>query len=158
MRAVESRLQGLEERIMREQATMRTDFGKQLADLDANTKRDAQALGERLVAERTKRTEDLKSLSSEIKEILRSLEKRHVKLEELTTLSDAEIRDQILQQSRAINNEIDRLSQRVTADLNREVASLRNDKTDVSAIVSVFSDMATRLSGESKPPAKATRS
>ena len=158
MRAVESRLQGLEERIMREQATMRTDFGKQLADLDANTKRDAQALGERLVAERTKRTEDLKSLSSEIKEILRSLEKRHVKLEELTTLADAEIRVQILQQSRAINNEIDRLSQRVTSDLNREVASLRNDKTDVSAIVSVFSDMATRLSGESKPPAKTTRS
>ena len=158
MRAVESRLQGLEERIMREQAAMRTDFGKQLADLDANAKRDAQTLGERLVAERTKRTEDLKALSSEIKEILRSLEKRHVKLEELTTLSDAEIRDQILQQSRAINNEIERLSQRVTSDLNREVASLRNDKTDVSAIVSVFSDMATRLAGESKPPAKTTRS
>ena len=158
MRAVESRLQGLEERIMREQATMRTDFVKQLADLDASAKRDAQTLGERLVAERTKRTEDLKALSSEIKEILRSLEKRHVKLEELTTLSDAEIRDQILQQSRAINNEIERLSQRVTADLNREVASLRNDKTDVSAIVSVFSDMATRLAGESKPPAKTTRS
>ena len=158
MRAVESRLQGLEERIMREQATMRTDFGKQLADLDASSKRDAQTLGERLVAERTKRTEDLKALSSEIKEILRSLEKRHVKLEELTNLSDAEIRDQILQQSRAINNEIERLSQRVTSDLNREVTSLRNDKTDVSAIVSVFSDMATRLSGESKPPAKATRS
>src|SRR5262249_18282330 len=105
MRAVESRLQGLEERIMREQATIRTDFNKQLADLDANTKKEAQSLGERLVAERTKRTEDLKSLSAEIKEILRSLEKRHVKLEELTTLSDAEIRDQILQQSRAINNE-----------------------------------------------------
>jgi hypothetical protein len=46
----------------------------------------------------------------------------------------------------------------VTADLNREVASLRHDKTDVSALVSVFSDMATRLSGESRPPAKATRS
>jgi predicted nucleic acid-binding Zn-ribbon protein len=158
MRAVESRLQGLEERIMREQATMRTDFGKQLADLDASAKRDSQTLGERLVAERTKRTEELKALSSEIKEILRSLEKRHVKLEELTTLSDAEIRDQILQQSRAISNEIERLSQRVTTDLNREVASLRNDKTDVSAIVSVFSDMATRLAGESKPPAKTTRS
>ena len=158
MRAVESRLQGLEERIMREQASMRTDFAKQLADLDASAKRDAQTLGERLAAERAKRTEELKALSSELKEALRSLEKRHVKLEELTTLSDAEIRDQILQQSRAITAEIERLSQRVTADLNREVASLRNDKTDVSAIVSVFSDMATRLAGESRPPAKATRS
>jgi len=158
MRAVESRLQGLEERIMREQTTMRTDFTKQLADLDASAKRDAQTLNERLVAERTKRTEELKALSTELKEVLRSLEKRHVKLEELTTMSDAEIRDQILQQSHAISNEIERLSQRVTTDLNREVAGLRNDKADVSAIVSVFSDMATRLSGESRPQPKPARS
>ena len=158
MRAVESRLQGLEERIMREQAAMRTDFNKQLADLDANAKRDAQTLNDRLGAERTKRTEELKALSAEIKEVLRSLEKRHVKLEELSGLADAEIRDQILQQSRAISAEIERLSQRVTADLNREVASLRNDKTDVFALVSVFSDMATRIAGESRPPAKPARS
>jgi hypothetical protein len=158
MRAVESRLQGLEERIMREQATMRSDFNKQLADFDASAKRDAQTLGERIVAERTKRTDELKALSAEIKEILRSLEKRHVKLEELSGLADAEIRDQILQQSRAITAEIERLSQRVTADLNREVASLRNDKTDVSALVSVFNDMATRIAGESRPPAKQARS
>lgn len=158
MRAVESRLQGLEERIMREQATMRSDFNKQLADLDASAKRDAQTLNERLAAERTKRTDDLKALSAELKEILRSLEKRHVKLEELSGLADAEIRDQILQQSRAISNEIERLSQRVTTDLNREVAALRNDKTDVSAIVSVFSDMATRLAGESRPQPKPARS
>jgi hypothetical protein len=158
MRAVESRLQGLEERVMREQATLRSDFDKQLADLDASAKRDAQTLNERLAAERTKRAEDLKALSTELKEILRSLEKRHVKLEELSGLADAEIRDQILQQSRAIGNEIERLSQRVTADLNREVASLRNDKTDVSAIVSVFSDMATRLAGESRAQPKPARS
>ena len=158
MRAVESRLQGLEERLMREQATMRTDFSKQLADLDATAKRETQVLGERLAAERTKRTEDLKALSAEIKDALRSIEKRHVKLEELTGMADAEIRDNILQQSRALTAEIERLSQRVSADLNREVTSLRTDKADVSAIVSVFSDMATRLSGEPRQPAKPARS
>jgi len=158
MRAVESRLQGLEERIMREQATMRTDFSKQIADVDANAKRDAQTLGERLVAERTKRTEELKALSSELKEVLRSLEKRHVKLEELTGMADAEIRDHIMQQSRATTAEIERLSQRVTNDLNREVTALRTDKTDVSAIVSVFSEMATRLAGDPRAPAKTARS
>jgi len=158
MRAVESRLQGLEERLMREQAVIRSDFDKRLADLDASAKRDAQTLGDRLTAERTKRTEELKALSAEIKEILRSLEKRHVKLEELSGLADAEIRDQILQQSRAIGAEIERLSQRVSTDLNREVASLRNDKTDVSAIVGVFSDMATRLAGEPRPQPKPSRS
>jgi len=158
MRAVESRLQGLEERIMREQAAMRSDFNKRLADVDTTAKRDVQTLNDRLTAERTKRAEDLKALSAEIKEVLRSLEKRHVKLEELSGLADAEIRDHILQQSRAIGAEIERLSQRVSADLAREVASLRNDKTDVSALVGVFADMATRLAGESHPPAKPTRS
>jgi hypothetical protein len=158
MRAVESRLQGLEERIMREQATMRTDFSKQLADLDANAKREAQVLGERIAAERTKRAEDLKALASELKEGMRALEKRHVKLEELSGLADAEIRDQIMQQSRAISAELERLSQRITADLNREVTALRSDKTDVSAIVSVFSEMATRLGGEARPPVKNGRS
>ena len=158
MRAVESRLQGLEERIMREQAAMRSDFNKRLDDVDTTAKRDIHTLNDRLTAERTKRGEDLKTLSAELKEVLRSLEKRHVKLEELSGLADAEIRDHILQQSRAISAEIERLSQRVSADLAREVASLRNDKTDVSALVGVFSDMATRLAGESHPPAKPTRS
>jgi len=158
MRAVESRLQGLEERIMREQDAMRSDFNKRLADVDTTAKRDIQTLNDRLTTERTKRAEDLKTLSAELKEVLRSLEKRHVKLEELSGLADAEIRDHILQQSRAISAEIERLSQRVSADLAREVASLRNDKTDVSALVGVFSDMATRLAGESHPPAKPTRS
>jgi predicted nucleic acid-binding protein len=158
MRAVDSRLQGLEERLMREQATMRTDFSKQLADIDASAKRETQTLNERLVAERTKRTEELKALSSEIKEVLRSLEKRHVKLEELTGMADAEIRDHIMQQSRATTAEIEKLSQRITTDLNREVTALRTDKTDVSAIVSVFSEMATRLAGDPRAPAKTARS
>jgi hypothetical protein len=154
MRAVEARLQGLEERIMREQAAIRSELTKHLADVDASAKRDAQTLSERITAERTKRTEDLKALSSELKEILRALEKGHVKLEELTGIADAEIRDQILQQSRTTSAEIERLSQRVTTDLNREVASLRTDKADVSALVTVFTDMATRLGGDSRQPAK----
>ena len=158
MRAVESRLQGLEERLMREQASMRADFANQLAELDASARHEAEVLGERIVAERTKRTDDLKALSAELKEVLRALEKRHVKLEELSGMADAEIRDQIMQQSRAITAEIERLSQRVSSDLNREVTALRTDKTDVSAIVSVFSEMATRLGGDSRGAAKAARS
>lgn len=154
MRAVESRLQGLEERLMREQAAMRADFTKQLTDIDASAKREVEALAERLGAERTKRTDELKTLSSEMKELLRSLEKRHVKLEEIATLADAEIRDNILQQSRATAAEIERLSRRVTADLNREVTSLRTDKADVSALVNVFTDMAARLGGDSRQSAK----
>ena len=99
MRAVESRLQGMEERLRQEHEALRSDFTKQTESLDACIRSEAQILSERLAAERTKRTEELKALSAEIKEAIRALEKRHVKLEEPTSMADAEIRDHLLHQS-----------------------------------------------------------
>ena len=60
---------------------------------------EVQGLTERLSAERAKRTEELKSLAAEIKEAIRALEKRHVKLEEAANMADAALRDQLLLQS-----------------------------------------------------------
>ena len=100
MRAVETRLQGLEERLRQEHEALRADFARQVESLDAFIRSEAQALSERLAAERTKRTEEFKSLAAEIKEAIRALEKRHVKLEEAANLADAGLRDQLLLQSR----------------------------------------------------------
>ena len=145
MRAVEGRLQALEERLLHEQSQMRTDLGKQLASVEAEARRELQALSEALAADRVKRGEELKALGADLREALRSLEKRHVKLEELGGSADAELRDSILEQGRAVSAQIERLSQRLNADMSREVAGLRHDKADVSALVGVFSDMAARL-------------
>jgi hypothetical protein len=99
MRAVESRLQGLEERLRREHESLRADFAKQTESLDAFIRSEVHLLSERLAAERAKRAEELKSLGAEIKEVLRELEKRHVKLEEAANMADATLRDQLLLQS-----------------------------------------------------------
>jgi hypothetical protein len=147
MRAVEGRLQALEERLLHEQAQLRADLGKQLAGVEAEARRELQALADQLTAERTKRSEELKALGADLRDGLRGLEKRHVKLEEMGGAADAEIRDSILEQSRAVSAQIERLSQRITADLSREVTGLRHDKADVSALVGIFSDMAGRLGG-----------
>ena len=145
MRAVEGRLQALEERLMHEQAQLRGDLDRQLAALEEETRRELQALGEQLAADRAKRAEELKALGGELREALRGLEKRHVRLEEMGGAADAELRDSILEQSRAVSAQIERLSQRVTADLGREVAGLRHDKADVAALAGLFSDMSNRL-------------
>jgi len=145
MRAVEGRLQALEERLLHEQAQLRADFGKQLAGVEAEARRELQSLAEQVAADRIKRGEELKALGADLRDGLRSLEKRHVKLEEMGGAADAELRDSILEQSRAVSAQIERLSQRFAADLGREVAGLRHDKTDVSALVGIFSDMAGRL-------------
>jgi DNA anti-recombination protein RmuC len=145
MRAVEARLQALEERLLHEQAQMRADLGKQLAGLEAEAKRELQSLTEQLAADRVKRGEELKTLGADLRDGLRGLEKRHVKLEEMGGAADAELRDSILEQSRAVSAQIERLSQRFAADLNREATGLRHDKADVAALVGIFSDMAGRL-------------
>jgi hypothetical protein len=145
MRAVDGRLQALEERMLREQAQMHAAHTSQVAGLEADLRRELQSLGEQLALDRVKRSEELKSLGADLRDALRSLEKRHVKLEEMGGAADAELRDSILEQSRAVNAQIERLSQRIAADLSREVSGLRHDKADITSLVDVFSDMAGRL-------------
>lgn len=151
MRAVESRLQGLEERLRREQDTLRTDLGKRLGELDGFARHEFQALAERLAAERAKRTEELKSLGAELKEALRALEKRHAKLEDSTSMADAGLRDQLLLQAKAASAEVTKLSERITAELNRSHHELKSTKTDSATLAGLFTDLASRLS---TPPGK----
>ena len=132
MRAVESRLQGLEERLRGEHEALRADFVKQVESLDAFIRSEVQLLGERLAAERAKRTEELKSLAAEIKETIRALEKRHVKLEEATNLADAGLRDQLLLQA-----------ERAAAELSE----LRSTKTDSAVLSGFLSELAARVGG-----------
>ena len=154
MRAVESRLQGLESRLLRGQETLRADFAKQLGALDATLQREAQSLGERLAAERVKRTEELKALAAELKEALRGLEKRHQRLEETSGMADADLREGILQHSKAVMADIARLAERLTGELNRSVQELKAEKLNIASLAGLFGDMASRLGAEAKGPGK----
>ena len=143
MRAVESRLQAAETRLLQGQESVRADLSKQIAQLDSTLQREVQALGERLAGERTRRTEDLKALEASFKEALRTLEKHHANLEEASGMADAELREGLLQ---------------LTAEFTRAVQELRTQKSDTSAIAGLFADMASRLSGDNRGAGKgATR-
>ncbi len=126
MRAVETRLQGLEERLRREHEAIKADFSKQVESLDAFIRGEVQIVTDRLGAERTKRTEELKALAAEIKEAMRGLEKRHVKLEEATNMADAGLRDQLLMQSKAAATELAKLGDRLAAELQRSHQELKS--------------------------------
>jgi len=139
MRAVETRLQGLEARLLRGQESLRTDFTKQLGALDAMLQKEVLALGERLAAERARRTEELKGLSAELKEALRGLEKRHVKLEESSGMADADLREGIM---------------RLSSELTRSAQELKAEKLSITALAGMFGDMASRLAAEAKGTGK----
>lgn len=148
MRTVEARLQSLEERLRHEQDVIRADLEKQAGELDQLIRSEAQTLGDRLAAERAKRTEEIKTLAADIKESIRNLEKRHAKLEEVTSLADAGLRDQLLAQSRTAAAELAALGERLTGELSRSHQELESTKTDRAALAELFTELATRIGAD----------
>jgi len=152
MRAVEGRIARIEERLLRDQQALRTEIEAALAGLESFTRKELDALGEKLKAERAKRADDLKALASETKEALKAVDKRLAKLDEAMSGADADLRSQLLEQKRAHTGEVKQLGEQLTTDLRRAQQELRAEKADLSSLVAVFSDMAVRLSEELEAP------
>jgi hypothetical protein len=151
MRLVDARLQSLEERIVLEQASLRNDLGRRIAELEDASKKEFAAHAERLSAERTKRADDLKALSGEMKEALKNLERRHVKFEEATSLADAEVRDQLMKHSAAFSAELSRTAERLTSELARAESALRTEKVDATILAATLTDMAAKVTAAATP-------
>ena len=147
MRAVETRIQGLEERLLRDQQALRADFLRQIGELEAFARKEVQELADRIAGERQKRVEELKGLSAELREAIRAIEKRHAKLEEATNLADAGLRDQLLLQAKATSADLNKLSDRLSSELTRSHQELKSTKTDSAALAGLFTELASRLGG-----------
>jgi hypothetical protein len=147
MRMVDQRIQSLDDRLAHETSALRADFDRQITDLDGSIKKELSRVSERLVAERTKRVEDLKALNAELRESLKVLEKRHQSLEEAAGLADAELRDHLVKQSATFSNDLARTSERISSELDRITTALQNEKLDTAVIVAGLTDLAGKLSG-----------
>ena len=150
MRMVETRLRGLEDRILREQTTMRNDLVRTISELEATSKKEFAAQAERLAAERAKRADDLKALGVELRDSLKGLERRHQKLEEAASLADAELRDQLLKASAALAADLSRTGDRLSAELDRTATALRTEKLDTAAFAGALNEIATKLTGNGR--------
>lgn len=152
MRAVEGRIARIEERLVREQNALRVDLEKSLANLETYARKELEALGEKLKTERTKRADDLKALAAEIKETLKSLDRRMAQLDEATSRADADLRSQLLEQQRNAAAELAQLGETLTGELRTAEQTLRAEKADISSLLAIFSDVAVKLSEELQVP------
>jgi hypothetical protein len=158
MRMVDARIQSLDERLAHETSAMRAEFDRQITELDNAIKKELARHAERMASERTKRVDDLKALSAELRDSLRSLEKRHNNLEEAAGLADADLRDSMMKQGAALTADLARTSDRIGSELDRITSQLQAEKLDSSTLVAGLTDLAARLGGTPPTPAKrATR-
>ena len=145
MRMVDARIQSLDERLAHETSSMRADFERQVTELDSAIKKELARHAERLIAERTKRVDDLKALSAELRDSLRSLEKRHTNLEEAAGMADADLRDHLLKQGATFTNDLARTSDKLSTELDRITSQLQADKLDASSLVAGLTELAGRI-------------
>jgi chromosome segregation ATPase len=159
MRMVDARLQALETRLQQEQVALRAEFSREVADLDGNLKKGIAQLNERLAAERSKRSEDLKSLSTDVKELVKNLERRHQALEEAASQADADLRDNLFRQSASQSADLAKTADRLSKQVDDVTTSLRADKLDTASLASGLSELVSRLTSNDSPtaPRRATK-
>ena len=150
----EKRFARLEERLLKETSDARAETKKRFETLESFIRKEIEALGERLKSEQEERSDAVKEFSKELRDSARSLDKRIAQLDEVTSKNQRELRQQVLDQSKALTDEIRARNKETTTVLSKEIGELRVGKTDRAALAGLLTDLAVRLSNESKSSTK----
>jgi hypothetical protein len=154
MREYEKRFARLEEQVAKSLESMREDVKKRVDSLEAFTQQELDSLGQRLKNEKGERVEGLKEVTSELRSIASSLEKKLSQMEEEMAAGQGDLRTRILEQSKSLSNDIDRVKKEISTAMDREVQTLRAEKTDRAALADLFNEFALRLTNEFTLPEK----
>ncbi|MBD6616550.1 hypothetical protein FNW02_12075 [Komarekiella sp. 'clone 1'] len=150
MREVEKKFTRLEERLVKESANVRDEAKKRLDALETYIKKEIESLTEQLRIEQLERDAIVKILAEEQKSVASSLEKKVTQFNEQTTNSQRDLREQILNQSKNLQDEIRQKYEEILVLLEREAKELRRDQTDRSHLAALFSELAIRLNYDTK--------
>lgn len=151
-REYEKRFARLEERLIKEASDLREDLKKRFDTLEVYIKREVESLTDRLKAEHDERAESAQELSNVIRATSQSFDKKTSQIDHLLTTSQRELRDQLLDQSKTLSDEIQQKHEQMASHLERATAELRDEKTDRAALASLFMEVAMRLNNEFKIP------
>ena len=152
MRDYEKRFSRLEERLLKESSDLRDDTRKRFEALETFVKHEFESLTERLQAEARTREESAQSWSRDLQETGKTLDKKLSQLDEQTTRGQRDLRQQILDQSKNLSDEIRQKHNELLALVEREVAELGHAKTDRASLAALFTEVSLRLNNEFKIP------
>ena len=152
MRDYDRRFSRVEEQLIKESLELREDTRKRFEALEAFVKAEFAALTDRLQSEQRTRDDGVSGLWRGVHESSQALSAKLVEAQEQTARAHSELRQQILSQSRDLNDEMRRKQEEVTALIQREVADLNHGKTDRSSLATLLTEMAMRLNNDLKLP------
>lgn len=145
MRDVERKFARLEERLLKECTNLRDETKKRLDSLESYFKTEIESLAKQVNNEQAERGQALKKLAEQHQNTTVSLENKLAQFDEKTTNNQREMREQILNQSKNLHDDIRQKYEEILAALERDTQELRQDKTDRSALAQLFTELAIRL-------------
>jgi hypothetical protein len=148
VRDTDKRFSRLEERVTQEFADLRDETKKRFDALESFVRSELESLSQRVKVEQTERVASTKELAHSLKETSDAIAERISQVDEENAARQRELRQQILDQSKNLSDDIRQRSDQLSSTLNREVRDLQNDKTDRAALASLFTEMAMRLNNE----------
>ena len=152
MREYERRFARMEERLAKDLAAVRDEVRDRCAGLERYMHDELESLTVELRANQQSRAVEERRLSESIGDAAKSTEERMAALNELVGKQYRELRAQLLEQTKAITDDIQRRHADLLAQVERDAAELRDGKADRTALSALFMEVALRLRGESVVP------
>jgi hypothetical protein len=156
MRDYEKRFSRLEDRLLKECASLKDETRKRLETLELFVQQEVESLTERIrvgqeagvEAARDLTREANHELSQELRNTVKSLDRRVSHLDEQSARNQREIRQQVLDQSKNLSDDIQQKYLEIVSMLEQEAVELRTEKTDRATLAALFTEMAMRLNHE----------
>jgi DNA repair exonuclease SbcCD nuclease subunit len=151
-RDYERKFATLEERLLKESAELRNDLKRRFDSLEIYIKKEIEAVTDRVKAEQAERADSMKELAREVKDLSVTMDKKTGQLDDQAARAQRELRQQLLEQSKSLSEEIQTHHKDLSAALDQAVQQLRTEKTDRASLAALFMEASMRLNNEFKIP------
>ena len=152
MRDYDKRFSRLDERLAKESSDLRSETKRLFDSLETFVKKEFEALNNRLESEQKLRHEAVQDVSQELRYTAKALDAKLAQFDTQTTQAQRELREQLLDQSKSLSEEIRRKHDEVSSVLERQVKELNHEKTDRASLSALFTEVALRLNNDFKIP------
>ena len=149
MRDYERKFSRLEERIMTEVGRVREESSQRLEALERYLNQELESLSGRIKGEQNDRLDAQRGLADELAKSAEQLAKRIGELDDRLSGATRDLRQQILDQSKSLTEEMGARHAQASEALDRTAGELREQKVDRSALSGLLTELALRLSDES---------
>lgn len=157
IKSYEARFARLEESVARDLTEVKDSASRRFESLESFIKKETDALGSRLKAEREERTDQLREMARDLKNSSEALSKKLVDLDNKTAEEQSGLRQELMKESRKLLDEIRQKSDSLTALLERRSTELREVKLDRAAFAAMLNELALQISQEPAEERKPTK-